>query len=488
MKIKEIIEVLENNKLIVNKQGYIDENIEILDITYNSKECKNGSLFFVKGVNFKEEYIEDAKNNGASLMISEKEYEKEYMPNIIVSDVRIAMLKLASHFFGYAYKDLNMIGITGTKGKTTTTYYLKNILDEHMKKQIGLISTIGVYTGTRDEEAHLTTPEAVELQRYIKEVKENDLEFLVMEVSSQGYKVNRMNDISFEIGAFLNISEDHISPAEHPNFNDYLDCKLQFVKNCKNVVVNYNTDYFEVVKEAAKNAEKIITYGTEKDKDHVDYYYDNVVQKDGVYEFTVHSEGYERRFKTKMFGRFNIENAMVAIILAKYYNVADEDIEKGILKTSVKGRMNVYEKDGVMAIVDYAHNKLSFQKFFEAVRTDFPDRRIITVAGGPGGKAFARRKDLGEIASKYSSYMYLTAEDPQFEKVEDICREIATYVICDYEIVEDRKEAIEKAVANAKKGDILAILAKGEETYQKVEGKFTPYESDLAIIERLMKG
>ena len=140
----------------------------------------------------------------------------------------------------------------------------------------------------------------------------------------------KSSNFSFEIGAFLNISEDHISPAEHPNFNDYLDCKLQFVKNCKNVVINYNTDYFDVVKEAAKNADKIITYGTEKDKDNVDYFYDNVVQKDGAYEFTIHGKDYERRFKTKMFGRFNIENAMVAIILAKYYNVADEDIEKAV--------------------------------------------------------------------------------------------------------------------------------------------------------------
>lgn len=487
MKIKEIIKVLKDKSLISSKDDNINENIDVSDITYNSKECINNSAFFVKGVNFKEEYVFDAIKRGAILVISEKAYENLGVASIIVTDIRLAMLEVAKEFFGHAYNDINIIGITGTKGKTTTTYYLKNILEEYMGTKVGLISTIGVYTGVRDEEAHLTTPEAIELQRYMKEVKDSNLKFLAMEVSSQGYKTNRIGDISYDIGAFLNISEDHISPAEHPNFNDYLNCKLQFVKNCKKVVVNFNIDCYHSVIEAASNAEKIITYGTEKDKDKVDYYYDNVSHQDGVYTFTIHSKDYEATFKTKMLGRFNIENAMVAAMLSKNYGVPDEYISRGIMNTYVKGRMNVFEKNGVTVIVDYAHNKLSFEKFFDTVKTDYPGRNIITVAGGPGGKAFARRKYLGEIASKNSKYMYLTAEDPQFEKVADICKEIASYVSCGYEIVEDRKEAILKAIKGSEKGDVIALLAKGEETYQKVEGKFIPYDSDLKIAEELMK-
>lgn len=487
MKIKDILQILKDKNLLLETVDNIDENVNIEDITYNSKQCKEGSAFFVKGVNFKEEYVLDAVKNGAVIVISENKYNTEKAQNIIVKDVRLAMLEVAQEFFGTKENRLNIIGITGTKGKTTTTHYLKNILDEYVGKEVGLISTIGVYTGTRNEEAHLTTPEAIELHRYIKEVQDNKIKFLVMEVSSQGYKTGRIGDVSFDIGAFLNISEDHISPAEHPNFNDYLNCKLQFVKRCKKVVVNYNTDYYSSVVQAAEKAEKIITYGEEKDKENVDYYYDNVIHNDGEYTFTIHGENYESTFKTKMLGRFNIENAMVATILARNYGVPDEYIARGIIKTQVKGRMNVFEKNGITVIVDYAHNKLSFEKFFDTVKTDYPGRDIITVAGGPGGKAYARRKDLGEIASRNSKYMYLTAEDPQFEKVEDICREIASYVSCDYEIIADRKEAIETAIGKAKYGDVIVLLAKGEETYQKVEGKFIPYESDLSIAEELMK-
>lgn len=487
MKIEDVIQLLKDNKILKEVKGNIDKDVEVTDITYNSKECKKNCIFFAKGANFKAEYVIDAKNNGAIAVISENEYNSSQIFNILVDDIREAMVVIANEFFGRAYESLNIIGITGTKGKTTTTYYLKNILEEYVGKKVGLISTIGVYTGTRDEEAHLTTPEAIELQRYIKEVKDNNLKFLAMEVSSQGYKTKRIEGITFDIGVFLNISEDHISPAEHPNFNDYLNCKLQFIRNCKKVVININTDYYESVREAAKNADDIITYGNIDNKDKVDYYIDNVIRKDSMLEFTVHGKNYEATFNTKMLGRFNVENALAAIILAKNYNIPDEFIRKGIEKTEVKGRMNIFEKNGITVIVDYAHNKLSFEKLFETIKLDYPNSRVITVAGGPGGKAYARRKDLGEIASKNSDYMYLTMEDPQFEEVKKICNEIASYVTCDYEIIEDRKEAVEKAINNAKRGDVIALLAKGEETYQKVNGKFIPYESDLLIAERMMK-
>lgn len=487
MKIKEVIELLKTNNLLDKTKGNIDLEKKIKDITYNSKECTDDCLFFVKGVKFKEEYILDAKKNGAMAIVAEKAYNEDIIFNIIVKDIRETMAVISKRFFGHAYKDINIIGITGTKGKTTTTYYLKNILEEYMQKRVGLISTIGVYTGIRDEDAHLTTPEAIELQRYLKEIKDSNLKFLAMEVSSQGYKMKRIDGLIYDIGAFLNISEDHISPAEHPNFNDYLDCKLQFIKNCKKVVINFNTNYYDVVKASAVNVEKIITFGNEKDKDNVDYYISNVIKKELETDFTVNGKDYKTTFTTRIPGAFNIENATVAIILARNYNIPDEYIKKGILKTEVKGRMNVFKKNGVTAIVDYAHNKLSFEKFFETLRTDYPNSRIITVAGGPGGKSYSRRKDLGQIASKYSSFIYLTEEDPQFEEVEDICREIASYITCDYEIIKDRKEAIEKAIANAKRGDVVALLAKGEETYQKIQGEFIPYESDLVIAKKIMR-
>lgn len=485
MKQKDILKILKDNNLVEREIVNIECMEDVSDITYNSKASTQNSCFFVKGQNFKEEYVKDAVERGARLVISEKEFDTYPANLVIVSDVRRAMVLVASDFFERAYTSMNVIGLTGTKGKTTTTYFIKNILDEYLELPSGVISTVETYTGKRHEESHLTTPEAIELQRYFKEMKDSGLKFVTMEVASQAYKVDRIYDMQFDTGIFLNISEDHISDAEHPNFNDYFECKLKFIKNCKNVVINCETEFFETVKEAAKNAKKIITYGTEKSKEKSDYYVDNVEKEGTGFKFTVHGKDYEKEFRINMQGRFNVENALAAIVVAKTYNIPDDIIQNGILKTEVQGRMNVYEHNGITAIVDYAHNKLSFTKFFESLKLDYPGRRVITIAGGPGGKAYARRKDLGEIAGSNSDYMYLTEEDPQFESIEEICQDIATYVKCPYEIVLDRTEAIEKAVRNAKPGDVIALLAKGEEDYQKEKGVFVPYESDVKIIKRL---
>ncbi len=485
MKQKDIIDILKKNDLVVKIKQNLENVQDVSDITYNSKACIENSAFFVKGANFKEEYLQDAIKRGARLIISEKEFDTSPANIVVVNNVRHAMVLVASDFFGRAYTAMNVIGLTGTKGKTTTTYFIKNILDEYLDEPSGVISTVETYTGKRHEESHLTTPEAIELQRYFKEMKDSNIKFVTMEVASQAYKVDRIYDMKFNTGIFLNISEDHISEAEHPNFNDYFECKLKFIRNCKTVIINRETDFYETVRDAANNATTVITYGTEKCKGSVDYYVDNVEKTELGFKFTVHGKSYEKQFSINMQGRFNVENALAAIVVAKTYNIPDDAIQRGLLKTEVQGRMNVYEYNGITAIVDYAHNKLSFAKFFESVKLDYPGRRIITVAGGPGGKSYARRRDLGEIAGSASSYMYLTEEDPQFESIEDICRDIATYVKCPYEIVLDRTEAIEKAVKNAKPGDILALLAKGEEDYQKEKGVFVPYESDIKIIKRL---
>ena len=485
---KELIDLLEKRVGVVKTEVYHDKNDMVInDITYNSKDCKEGCAFFVKGANFKDEYLLDAINRGAFLVVSEKEYDTRQAGLVVVKDVRLAMVVIAEAFFDKAYDKINMIGLTGTKGKTTTATFLHNIFNEYMKKRTALLSTIETYTGVRDEESHLSTPEAIELQRYIKEALDSRLKYLVMEVSSQSYKTNRILEMKFDIGLFLNISEDHISPKEHPNFNDYLNSKLEFIKNCNTVVVNYDTDYVEAVLEASKNAKKVITYGKEQDKEKVDYYYTNIRKEDGKLTFDLVNKKVIETYQIEIMGNFNVENASAAIVIAKEFNVPNDVIKEGLLKTKVSGRMNIFEKNGKTIIVDYAHNKISFQKFFEAVKEDYPNSDIYSVFGAPGGKAYIRRKDISEVASKYCKKIYLTADDPAFEKVEDICRELSSFVTCEYEIIEDRIEAIEKAFNNMKKGDVLCLLAKGEDKYQQVNGKFEPYESDIGVAKRLTK-
>lgn len=480
--LKEIFEVLEKNNQIERYSRNIKfEDVELKALSYNSKDIKAKTLFICKGKLFKSEYLKDAVKRGVVAYISETYYDDvpEDVAYLVVKDIREAMHLVSNLFYNYAWKDITTVGLTGTKGKTTTTYYLKNIISKHLGKRCAVISTIDTYAGITDEESHLTTPEAPDLHKFFSETKESNIPILVMEVASQGYKVKRTNGITFDIGVFLNISEDHISDAEHPNFEDYLNCKLEFMRNVKTAIINKNTDFYEAVVEASKNAEKVITYGTDNLAD----YYISDVKKQGEYtEFLVKAEDYEKKFRTSMQGRFNVENALAAIVVAKQLGISDEDIAYGIENTEVKGRMNIFEKGGITVIVDYAHNKLSFTALYNSLKLDYAGRRIISVGGGPGGKAYARRKDFGEIVGSSSDYVYLTAEDPQFEEVKDICNDIASYIEKDkYEVVEDRKEAVEKALSNAKEGDVVVLLAKGEETYQKVRGVFVPYESDLML-------
>ena len=483
---KELIQLLDQEVGIVKSRVYYEKREEqIADITYNSKACTEKSAFFVKGVNFKDEYVLDAINNGASLVIAEKEYETGNAGLVVVKNIRRAMCIAAESFFEKAYEKIKMIGLTGTKGKTTTATYIHNILNEYAKKRTALLSTVETYTGARCEESRLSTPESIELQRYIKEAWENNLEYLTMEVSSQAYKTDRILNVKYDIGLFLNISEDHISPAEHPNFMDYLDCKLKFIKNCNTVIVNRETDYFDLVIDGAKNASKIITYGTEKTKTVADYYVTNLKTSQDRLSFDVIHNNEKETYKTRMRGNFNAENALAAIIVAKELGIPQEVIKQGIAQTTVAGRMNVFQKDGKVVIVDYAHNRLSFEKFFAAIRKDYPQKDIIALFGAPGGKAYGRRKDMAEISTMYCKKIYLTADDPQFENVSDICREIATFITCDYEIIEDREQAINEAYNSLKSNEVLCLLAKGEDKYQQIRGKHEAYISDVGIAKKL---
>ncbi len=461
-----------NIKNVINKIEYI---------SHDSRDIKQNALFFCKGRNYKEEYLSSAINNGAIMYISEEKYENINSPYIIVTEIRKSMALIALEFYNHASKDLTMVGITGTKGKTTVAYFLRNILDEYTKSKNAFISTVETYTGKRLEQSHLTTPEPIDLHKFFRESVDSNIKYLVMEVTSQAYKEDRVYGVKYDYGMFLNISEDHISEAEHSSFEDYFNCKLKLVKNSKSMIVNKNTDGFDTIMAVCKdNNVAVTTYGTDSN---ANYYFDNVNKKQNGFSFNVkNNNGYDKRFEILIDGRFNIENAVAAITIAKTMGVDDDSIQRGLIETKVEGRMNVFNKNGITVIVDYAHNKLSFTKLYESIKLDYPGRKVISVGGGPGGKAYARRKDFGTIVGENSDYIYLTAEDPQFEEVKDICGYIAGYIPNGkYEIIEDRKEAVLKALSSAKEGDVVVLLAKGEELYQKVRGVFIPYESDLEL-------
>jgi UDP-N-acetylmuramoyl-L-alanyl-D-glutamate--2,6-diaminopimelate ligase len=461
----------------------------IQSITYNSKEVEDNSLFVCKGVSFKEEYLKEAIGFGAKFYISENKYNVQ-IPCVLVENIYISLCIIGGMYYNYANEKLNVIGITGTKGKSTTSYYIKYILDEYMsanfKKNIAIISSIDTYDGVENFESHLTTPESLDLHRHFFNAKTSGIENLVMEVSSQALKYGRVFNVGFDIGLFLNISEDHISPIEHSDLEDYFTSKLKIFEKSKIACINLDSDMIDRVIEASKNGpKKVITFSMKNGK--ADIYAYNVHKVGFNTLFNVRTPNYDREFELTMPGIFNVENALAAISVAYVMNIPDKYIYIGLKKAKSSGRMEVYhsEDEKIMAIVDYAHNKLSFQKLYESTKSEYPDRKIITVFGCPGKKAYLRRRDLGTLAGQNSDKIYLTAEDPGYEPVEQISNDIAQYVkqyTNNYELIEDRGEAIKAAIETAAADTsktVILITGKGNETRQKYGSEYLPCKTDV---------
>ena len=492
--IQKALQLLQEDGLLVEYSGPQDLlQKPFTHLSYSSADVQPDTFFICKGLNFKEQYLLDAAAKGAGVYLSAKKYAAE-IPCILVSDIRKAMSLVAIAFYGEAYKNFRLIGLTGTKGKTTTTYFMKHILDvccrshpELHAQKSAVLSTVEVDTGAEQHEAHLTTPESPDLQRYFAQTRDSGLPFLTMEVSSQAYKLDRVYGVDFDLGMFLNIGEDHIGPLEHENFEDYFQCKLQLMKNCKLAVICRGTDRFEEIYAAAKaHAERVLVCGNDP---FCDLWVENIRKETPGFTFAVCDKNSRRDFRITMEGRFNIENALAAITITRALGLPDDAIAAGIADVSVPGRMNVLQKDGRTVIVDYAHNFLSFTALFRSLKQDYPGAPIKVLCGCPGHKNLKRRVDIGHLCGEYADFVYLTAEDPGFEDPAEICREMAGYIGESHHrfiILPDRAAAVERSIAELAPGEILILAGKGEEDYQKVQGRYDFYESDLAIARRCL--
>lgn len=468
-------------------ESYIsDKAAAVESITYNSKECRCRTLFACKGAHFTAKYLDEAVALGACCYLSEKKYETaEDVSYIIVSSVRKAMALIADIFYDSPYSKLKMIGITGTKGKSTTAYFLKYIIDEYLQslgeKPCGLLSTLTMYDGTETEEAHLTTPEAFELHRRLDNGVNAGLKYFVMEVSSQALKYDRVLGIDFCYGIFLNIGEDHISPIEHSDFEDYFSSKLKLFSQCRAAVVNLDCDYSQRVVEAARASERLYTFSLKNPN--ADLFCSSVKKvKDGI-SFIANGEEYT----IAVSGFFNVENALAAIALAKSENISYSIIKSGLYKMFIPGRMETikYPERNITVIVDYAHNKLSFEKLFQSVEKEYSGQKIIALFGCPGNKAYNRRSELGAVAAQYADRIILTADDPCEENPDDISREVAKHIDrCCYEIISDRAAAISHAIETAEDNTVIIIAGKGHENCQKTANGLEIIGSDRENAEK----
>ena len=312
MNIKKIIEKLELNHLL--SYTNITNDFNLADLTYDSRKVVPMSLFICKGQAFKEEYLVKAKEKGAIVYLSEVSYDIKGIDCIIVSDIRRAMAIVSDVFYESPWQALEVIGITGTKGKSTTTMFLESILNVfYAPMRTGLSSSLSIYDGSEEKEAVLTTPENLDLFYHLSQARKNHLKSMLIEVSSQALKYHRVGELIFSHGVFLNIGEDHIGPLEHSSFEDYFESKLQLLHHSKKAYINLNTENLDVVLENAKKAEKIITFAVEKK---ADYTACDIEMKENGFSFKVKAQAFEASFYIPVLGKFNIENALASIIVA----------------------------------------------------------------------------------------------------------------------------------------------------------------------------
>ena len=482
-RLSELTEVLTQAGLCVKSEN--DEALSVSGITADSRQVIRGTLFLCKGFGFKKEYLLSAKAAGAVGYISEAAYEEVGLPFILVSDVRKASSLAVQWFYDHPAESMSVVGITGTKGKTTTANILKQIFDLAAPRKTALFSTGRVDTVKEQYHTHLTTPEPVELQGYFAESREADCRQVVMEVSSQAMKMSRVYGVNFDYGIFLNVGEDHIGGNEHPTLEDYVECKTSFLSQCRTAVINRHTNYFELAAEKAKaGGARCIVYGYDET---CDVQLGNVRSDSEGMSFELKYQGDWYSFSTNLIGAFNVDNLAAAIIVALESGVSVGTVAQAVAGVYIPGRMLVIPVKDFHVVVDYAHNHLSFLRLYEAVRETFKPNKIHSVFGCPGERSLVRRRDMGSLADEFADEIYLTADDPGYEAVEDICREIQRHITHkESMIIPDRAEAVRTALNRAKAGDVVILGGKGAETTQRVENHYEPYLSDELVVRQWM--
>ncbi|MDO4670288.1 MAG: UDP-N-acetylmuramyl-tripeptide synthetase [Aerococcus sp.] len=497
MDLNTVVTYLADQHLLVDQVGTFDEQ-HIAALEMDSRAVVPGTLFFCKGAQFKPEYLQSAVDKGAIAYVSEKPYDVP-IPGLIVSAIRRVMPVVANHFYDRPWQAYPLIGITGTKGKTTTAYYVRQIFDAWAERQqlmrSGLISSATVYVGKEESEAQLTTPESLPLYQLLAEAAEAQLPYVTMEVSSQALKYHRTDGILYDTVAFLNISKDHISPVEHPTFEDYFSSKLKLFQQGKRAVINLDTDHAERVLTAAEQSPTVETVQTfALENQHADYYAKDIISTPAGERFTLVHNGTEIPFTLAMSGIFNVANALAAIAIADGYGIDIETMRSALANAHVPGRMEsfVTADEKIVAMVDYAHNAASFEAMFAASTAIYPDRNVAVVFGSPGKKAYNRRHDLTAIAGEKADYVVLTSEDPGKEDPKAIAEEMMGYLkeVAPHtpaDIVIDRGSAIQAAFSWAEQQPhptVLWIAGKGDETEMKYADGMHPYFGDHNYVKQ----
>lgn len=448
-------------------------DVDITTVAYDSRRVERGSLFIcIKGaVADGHRFAEAAVNKGASALVVEDDVTvPENVTVIRVEDSRYALACISAEYFGNPADKLKVIGITGTKGKTTTTYLVKSILDSAGHK-CGLVGTIETIIGDKVIKASNTTPESYVLQDYFKQMVDCGCDCVVMEVSSQGLMLHRTAGFTFEIGIFTNIEPDHIGPHEHKDFNDYLHCKSLLFKQCRHGIVNIDDKHADYI---INNAScDIVTYGfSEK----ADFRAANtkLVSGKGYLGIDYDLQGKENmRVEIDLPGKFSVYNSLTAIAICSYFGIDSNTICDALKDAKVKGRIEMIKvSDDFTLMIDYAHNAMSLESLLTTLR-EYNPTRLVCLFGCGGDRSRDRRFSMGEVSGKLADLSVITSDNPRTEEPLAIIDDILVGIkktTGKYTVIPDRRKAIEWVIHNVQSGDIIVLAGKGHEDYQEING------------------
>ena len=468
MKLSELTNKIEYTLL----SGNLDT--DVTDICYDSRRAEAGKAFvaMVGTVVDGHDYVNSAYEKGCRVFVVEREVQLPEDATIIkVDNCRIALALLSKNFFGDPSSKMTMIGITGTKGKSSITCILKTVLDA-AGFSAGTIGTTGVFYKDKEFATLNTTPESYETYKYLYEMQKAGCTHVIMEVSSQGLMMHRVYGITYDLGVFTNLSPDHIGKGEHDSFEHYLSCKALLWNQTKIGIANADDKNFtEIVKNALC---PIKTFGlktkTDVTAENISLYREGKTL--GV-EFDCIATDRNFHVKANVPGEFTAYNCLAVISVALELNIDTKIIASALSNIFVKGRMElVGDTKDYSIVIDYAHNAVSLETILKTIRQYNPTR-IVCLFGCGGNRPKMRRFEMGEISGKYADFSILTSDNARFEKPEDIINDILVGInktSGNYVAITDRIEAIHYAIDNAKAGDIILIAGKGHEMYQEIEG------------------
>jgi UDP-N-acetylmuramoyl-L-alanyl-D-glutamate--2,6-diaminopimelate ligase len=480
---------------IQGNAGIIDTEVE--DVVYDSRKVTEGCLFIcIEGANFDgHKFAQDAVKMGAAVLVVSKPVPElkdmrttagKAVTVIKVENTRYAMAFISAAYFGHPAEKLKVIGVTGTKGKTTTTYLIKSIL-ENAGHRVGLVGTIETIIGDTHIHAQNTTPESFLLQEYFAKMVEEGLDSVVMEVSSQALKLHRTQGFVFDYGIFTNLEPDHIGPNEHDSFEDYMACKALLFKQCRVGIVNGDDAHWKQVTQD-NTCDELETFGLNNENmlrgEDIE-----LVHKPGELGVSFNVRGLMNfAVEVPTPGKFSVYNALAAIAICRHFNVEAEAVKNALLKAKVKGRIEMVKvSDEFTLLIDYAHNAMALESLLSTL-CEYNPHRLVCLFGCGGNRSRQRRFEMGEISGKLADFTIITSDNPRFEEPQAIIDDIKTGInktAGSYIEIIDRKEAIRYAIKNGEPGDIIILAGKGHEDYQEIKGVKHPMDERVLIEEIL---